>query len=362
MNVTSKIGNFSLSGDTATDYLYAGARLPRISFIVVNYNYGRFLRQCVESIFGQTYPNIECIIVDNKSTDESSQVIADLKSDYPQLGVIYEAANLGQSAACIDGYNRSSGHFVVFVDADDYYFETFVETHFLVHLSLRQAVGFSSSDMVQVVDGAVVLGTVFEACGPFPKGFCCKVECDTSRVFPTAPDDSGFQPTVEINDLSLRSVSFKTSEWVWAPTSGTMYRRDALALFADCAAVTSLRCSTDAFFSYAINAFTGSVLIERPLAAYRIHGDNIFAKHASLNNLCCFDERTELASTAAKLALAHVVANLDRFAEKMWTPRQLMNGTRFLYRKASSKRWRRELRAILLAAMRLYWRLKLKTL
>ena len=37
----------------------ADAQLPLVSFIVVNYNYGRYLRQCIDSIFGTTYPAIE---------------------------------------------------------------------------------------------------------------------------------------------------------------------------------------------------------------------------------------------------------------------------------------------------------------
>ncbi len=51
----------------------ADAQLPVVSFIVVNYNYGRFLRQCIDLIFAQTYPAVECILVDNKSTDESRE-------------------------------------------------------------------------------------------------------------------------------------------------------------------------------------------------------------------------------------------------------------------------------------------------
>ena len=50
-------------------------RLPLVSVIVINFNYGRFLRAAVDSVCGQTYPNIECIVVDNASTDESGAVL-----------------------------------------------------------------------------------------------------------------------------------------------------------------------------------------------------------------------------------------------------------------------------------------------
>ncbi len=49
--------------------------LPLVSVVVINFNYGRFLRAAVDSVFGQTYPNVECIVVDNGSTDESGAVL-----------------------------------------------------------------------------------------------------------------------------------------------------------------------------------------------------------------------------------------------------------------------------------------------
>ena len=64
----------SLAPSAAVDRRPAPA-LPLVSVVIVNYNYGRFLEDAVESVRGQTYPNVECIIVDNASTDESGSVI-----------------------------------------------------------------------------------------------------------------------------------------------------------------------------------------------------------------------------------------------------------------------------------------------
>jgi glycosyltransferase involved in cell wall biosynthesis len=344
---------------------YAGAQLPLISFIVINYNYGRFLRQCVESIFAQTYPIVECIVVDNKSTDDSLKVIADLKSIYPQLDVICEPENKGQNAACIDGYRISRGHFVVFVDADDYLFETFAETHFLVHLSLRHAVGFTSSDMTQIVDGSIVLSTIFEAAGSIDPQNFRKVEPDASRSLPEARGGGAkLRPVVEVEKLSLRFVLPTVVDWVWSPTSGTMYRRNALALFVDCVTLPSLRRATDAFFNYAINAFTGSVLIDKPLSAYCIHGDNLFTRQASLNNLLCFAFETDDAPRAAGLALRHVVANIHEFVAISRSPGELLRAMRTLARVAGRRRSRSamalKLRAFTMELMRLYGLIKIK--
>jgi glycosyltransferase involved in cell wall biosynthesis len=334
----------------------ADALLPTVSFIVVNYNYGRFLRQCIDTIFSQTYPAIECILVDNKSTDESAAVIAELKLSYPLLQVIYEQSNLGQSAACLDGYRRSRGPYVVFVDADDYYFDTFAETHVLVHLSLRHAAGFTSSDMTQVVDGAIVLGTTFQARGRSNARQFLEAPLNTPRHFPEAGAD-GFRFSTDIKDLPLKAIATSANEWVWAPTSGTMYRRDAIALFIDAPQFPKLRSATDAFFNFAINALVGSVLIERPLGAYRIHGGNIFTRHPSLKNIRGYERESDMAPRAAKAALDHVLNNLDVFERQMMGPWHLFRAIRCLDRKTGTRGWR-GFHGLRMALVRLRWLLK----
>ena len=126
--------------------------------------------------------------MDNKSTDDSPQVIANLELSYLELNVIREPDNLGQSAACVDGFHKSRGQYVVFVDADDYYFETFAETHFLVHLTLPNAVGFTSSEMMQVVGNSVVLGNVMTVSGTPFRSQCHVVEIDESLALAKAQE------------------------------------------------------------------------------------------------------------------------------------------------------------------------------
>src|SRR5260370_5448826 len=71
--------------------------LPLVSVIIINYNYGRFLQQTVASVFAQTYPHIECILVDNASTDESDQIIAALETAHETIKVIRRPTNDGQT-------------------------------------------------------------------------------------------------------------------------------------------------------------------------------------------------------------------------------------------------------------------------
>ena len=57
---------------------------PLISVIIHNYNYGRFLRQCLESVAEQTYQNIEIMISDNDSDDDSWKIILEFDKNIPE--------------------------------------------------------------------------------------------------------------------------------------------------------------------------------------------------------------------------------------------------------------------------------------
>src|ERR1700724_2529645 len=105
--------------------------LPLVSVIIVNYNYARFLKQAADSVFEQTYPNIECIIVDNASTDESADVLLAISKQYPSTTILRRSDNGGQSLASKEGFEASSGEYVVFLDADDVLLSSCIATDVL---------------------------------------------------------------------------------------------------------------------------------------------------------------------------------------------------------------------------------------
>jgi glycosyltransferase involved in cell wall biosynthesis len=88
---------------------------PKVSVIIPNYNYEKFIAATVESVLSQTYKNIEIIIVDDGSKDNSLEV---LKQFNNKIQVI-EQKNAGVSAARNHGVSLSTGEFVAFLDADD---------------------------------------------------------------------------------------------------------------------------------------------------------------------------------------------------------------------------------------------------
>jgi glycosyltransferase involved in cell wall biosynthesis len=91
---------------------------PIVSIIIVNYNYGRFLREAIDSALRQTYPRTEVVVVDDGSTDNSREIIA----SYGSKVVPVLKKNGGQGSALNAGFAASRGEIVIFLDADDYLF------------------------------------------------------------------------------------------------------------------------------------------------------------------------------------------------------------------------------------------------
>src|SRR5206468_3986800 len=96
---------------------------PVASIIVNNYNYGRFLREAVDSALNQTYRNTEVIVVDDGSTDGSPEIIA----SYGDRIVPVLKQNGGQNSALNAGFSLSRGDVILFLDSDDVLLPTAVE-------------------------------------------------------------------------------------------------------------------------------------------------------------------------------------------------------------------------------------------
>jgi glycosyltransferase involved in cell wall biosynthesis len=89
-----------------------------ISIIVPVYNAQKYLSNCIDSILNQTYKNIELILVDDGSTDNSKLVCDEYAENYHCIKVIHQE-NLGPSAARNKGIIAARGKYIQFVDADD---------------------------------------------------------------------------------------------------------------------------------------------------------------------------------------------------------------------------------------------------
>src|SRR5260370_14204365 len=96
---------------------------PLVTIVINNYNYQQFIGQAIESALAQTYRNIEVIVVDDGSTDNSRDIIRTFGQD-----IIAEfKPNGGQSSTFNAGFARSRGELICFLDADDLFEPTKLE-------------------------------------------------------------------------------------------------------------------------------------------------------------------------------------------------------------------------------------------
>jgi len=89
-----------------------------VSVVIPTYNKPDYLEDAVDSVFGQTYSRLECIVIDDGSTDHTGQVVEKLSKKYSWLKTARKV-NGGPSSARNMGLRLSSGEFVSFLDSDD---------------------------------------------------------------------------------------------------------------------------------------------------------------------------------------------------------------------------------------------------
>lgn len=97
-----------------------------ISVIIPIYNVEKYLGQCIESILNQTYVNIEIILIDDGSTDGSSELCDNYAKRDKRITAIHQK-NQGISSVRNRGIRESRGEYIFWVDSDDYVSETVIE-------------------------------------------------------------------------------------------------------------------------------------------------------------------------------------------------------------------------------------------
>ncbi|WP_052391733.1 glycoside hydrolase family 99-like domain-containing protein [Paraburkholderia bannensis] len=106
-----------------------GQAMPKVSVIVPNYNHAPFLRRRLDSIYGQTYKNIEVLLLDDCSPDESRAVLDEYAAAYPEVTrTLYNTTNSGGVfRQWAKGIQAASGKLVWVAESDDYCDEHFLE-------------------------------------------------------------------------------------------------------------------------------------------------------------------------------------------------------------------------------------------
>jgi glycosyltransferase involved in cell wall biosynthesis len=124
-------GGFSRLNETTRALLGAasGAPMPKVSVIVPSYNHERFLRRRLDSVYGQTYKNIEVLLLDDRSSDASRSVLDQYAAEHPEITrTLYNDENSGGPfRQWAKGIKAATGDLVWIAESDDFCDERFLE-------------------------------------------------------------------------------------------------------------------------------------------------------------------------------------------------------------------------------------------
>ena len=104
-------------------------KLPIISVVITNYNYGKFLNKSIRSVIAQTYKNIEIILIDDCSTDNSKDIYEEFNK---KIKIIEHKKNKGIVETRNEAIDIIKGDFLCFLDADDYFDNDYIENLYQV--------------------------------------------------------------------------------------------------------------------------------------------------------------------------------------------------------------------------------------
>lgn len=227
------------------------SRLPLVSIIVNNYNYGRFLRAAVDSALGQTLDATEVIVVDDGSTDDSRAIIC----DYGKRIIPVLKENGGQASAFNAGLAASHGQVVIFLDADDI---------LLSETAARVASAFAANPSVAKFQYRMEI-----------------VDEHGRRTGITKPP-----PHLPLRggDLCQHVLAFP-DDLVWMPTSGNAFSSSVLQRIFPIPERVYGRVGADWYLSHLTPLFGPVVMFKEIGAYYRVHSGNNYELTGATINL-----------------------------------------------------------------------------
>jgi hypothetical protein len=256
-----------------------GDAAVRVSIVIDNFNYARYLAQAIDSALGQTWGDKEVIVVDDGSTDGSAEVI---RGYGDRVRSVFQP-NGGQAAAINAGFAQSRGEVVIFLDADDVLLPMAAE---------RAAAVFAAQPATAKVQYRMA---VVDAHGR---------KSGAIRPTPRIPLQSG--------DLRRQEVSFPF-DLPWAAMSANAFSAAVLRRILPISVERYRREGTDWYLAHASALFGDVCALDEVCALYRIHGANQYGQDAATIDLGQIGQAVRCAAAARQ--------DLERFADDLRVPR-----------------------------------------
>lgn len=217
--------------------------LPKVSVIIPNYNYANYISRTIDSVLAQTYKNLEIIVIDDGSKDNSLETL----KKYGDKITVLTQQNQGVSRARNNGTANSNGEYIAFLDADDIWLPEKLETQ-----------------MQRFFDDAEI-GLVH-----------CSMDFIDPNDQPCGENYNGME-----GNVAEEFLRFEKGVVVGAGSTGVVTRRifDELGGFDE-----RLSTAADWDFCYRLATKYKLGFVRKPLVLYRIHNSNMHGNIAVMEH------------------------------------------------------------------------------
>lgn len=123
-----------------------------VSVIIPVYNVQKYINRTLESVFAQTYENIEIIMVDDQSNDKSAEIIKEYQKDHPEIVYYLQPKNMGAGYARNKALEIAKGQYVAFLDSDDMWKFDKIEKQIRLLNEKKGAFCFTAIEMIDEND------------------------------------------------------------------------------------------------------------------------------------------------------------------------------------------------------------------
>jgi len=227
---------------------------PLVSIIIPLYNHEKFITECLDSVFQQTYPHLELILIDDGSTDDSSEIAETDLADCPFPYQFIQQKNQGAHAAINRGIKESSGEYIAILNSDDKYHPQRMKI--LVQQAIRTSARFLYTS-VRHIDS---LGNPLPSSSPHRFYYHCSLKA--ALFFPN-PD-------------------FELLRHNTAITTGNFFFHRSLA--EEIGPFSNLVTCHDWDYLLRVLLIESPKFVNQPLLDYRVHPENTLQKQQAQRN------------------------------------------------------------------------------
>lgn len=234
--------------------------MPKVSVIVPAYNYGRYLPEAIRSIQAQDEQDLEILVIDNGSTDDTADVLARLQD--PRIRVITLSPNRGLSVAINVGLDAAEGEYIAYLDADDRWLPGKLAKQLRL-LESEPDVGVVFCNFYRFTEEGVRPGTQFDF---FP---------EISRI-PTVRSQNGEGWRIATDAFAALVEFFDPPAWLQT----MVFRRRVVA---DTRFIPGMRLCQDTEFALRVYRRTHVAFMEEPLVEVRTHERNLTRVYSEMS-------------------------------------------------------------------------------